>query len=95
VLGQWVGGNIHTKKATVMFQGDLFDIATGTKIDSFRVTGTDTEKKVGPTAWTRLGDINSADWSMDNNPLAKAVQKAAAVLVKDIAADAPKVQTQK
>ncbi len=92
VFGQLIGGDVHTKKATVTFQGDLFNVATGAKVDSFRVTATDTEKKVGPNAWTRLGDINSTDWSMDNNPLGKALQKAVAKLVKKVAADEPKIQ---
>lgn len=91
VFGQLIGGDVHTKKATVTFQGDLFNVATGAKVDSFRVTGTDTEKKVGPNAWTRLGDINSTDWSMDNNPLGKALQKAVAKLVKKVAADEHKI----
>ena len=91
ILGQWIGGGVRSQKATVTFQADLFSVATGAKLDSFRVTGTDTQKRVGPSASTRLGDINNSEWNTDNNPLAKAIQKAVSVLVKDVAADRGKI----
>jgi hypothetical protein len=93
LFGQAIGGNVKMMKATVTFQGDLFSVATGRKIDSFRVTGKADQKKIGPTAYTRLGDITNYDYSLNSSALGKALQKAVAELVKKVSADEPRIQT--
>jgi hypothetical protein len=91
VLGQFVGADVHVMRATVTLQADLFSVPSGTKIDSFRVTGKDSEKKVGQTAYTRLGDITNHNFSPTNNALGKALQKAVTQLVQKVTADEPQI----
>ena len=53
--GQSASVNLHHVKATVTLQGDLYDVASGKLIFSDRVTGTDSNSKVGTTAYTQFG----------------------------------------
>jgi len=91
VFGQLVGGDLRLMRATVTIQADLYRVPSGTKIDSFRITAKDSEKKFGQTAYTRLGDITSHDFSANNSALGKALQKAVEQLVKKVAADEPRI----
>lgn len=91
IFGQMVGGNVGKTSATVTLQGDLFNVATGRKIDSFRVTGKISQIKIGADASTRLGDITNSGSGGSGSALAKALQKSVAALVKKVAADESKI----
>jgi hypothetical protein len=81
-----LGGNANSMKATVTLQGDIYSTTTGKKIDSIRVTGNDSETKVGTDVSTDLGGLSSGGASFDNAPIGKALHKAVAELTKKIAA---------
>ena len=86
IFGQRVGGTARSVSSVVTLQGDLYNVADGQKIDSIRVTGKATDKKVGADVSTDFGSISTAGSSFENTPIGKALQKAAADLVKRIAA---------
>jgi hypothetical protein len=86
IFGQSVSGQLRSVKARVTLQGDLFNIATGKKIDSLRITGTHSDKKFGGAVYTSLGLLGTDANSFLNSPMGKALQKAVADLVKKIAA---------
>jgi hypothetical protein len=91
IFGQSVGGSVHSMKATVTLQGDLYDVTTGAKIESIRVTGKTSATKVGADVSTTLGDFSNGDPSFQNSPIGKALHNALADLVKRIAADETKM----
>jgi len=78
-------------KATVTLQGDLYNVATGKKIESLRVTGKASETKVGADVSTSLGDLSSGGASFQNSPIGKALHNAVTDLVKRITADESKM----
>jgi hypothetical protein len=84
IFGQSINANLHSYKATVTLQADLYDVATGKKLDSFRVTQTQSDKKIGAGAATSLGTLNTASSALQNSTLGKALQKTIAQLVKRI-----------
>ncbi|MGB6430564.1 MAG: CsgG/HfaB family protein [Candidatus Acidiferrales bacterium] len=85
--GITLGGSANSMKATVTLQGDIYNTTTGKKIDSIRVTGNDSETKVGTDVSTDLGGLSSGGASFDNAPIGKALHKAVADLTKKIAAE--------
>jgi hypothetical protein len=85
VMGQGGSGHIRSVKAKVTLQGDIYSVATGSRVASLRVTGTHTDRKFGGTVYTSIGHWNANDVSFMNSPLGKALQDAVADLVKKVA----------
>jgi len=86
IFGQAVGGNVRSISSVVTLQGDLYNVVDGQKIDSIRVTGRATERKVGTDVSTDFGSISTGGSSFENSPIGKALHTAVADLVKRIAA---------
>jgi len=85
--GQSASVNLHHVKATVTLQGDLYDVASGKLIFSDRVTESDSNSKVGTTAYTQFGAWGNDSYSAFlESPLGKALQKALADMTKKVAA---------
>lgn len=84
VYGQSVGGNVRSVTSVVTLQGDLYNVADGRKIDSIRVTGRATDRKLGADVSTDFGSISSGGSSFENSPIGKALHNAVADLVKQI-----------
>jgi hypothetical protein len=82
-------GNITVRrvKATVTLQGELYDVANGRRIFSVRVTGNNSNNKVGGTAYTTYGAWgNDGYQNFLESPLGKALQTAIADMTKKVAA---------
>jgi hypothetical protein len=90
IKGQSANISVRRVKATVTLQGELYDVASGQRIFSVRVTGNDSNNALGGTAYTRFGA-----WGNDNyrtfldSPLGKALQAALADMTKKVAAARP------
>ena len=89
--GFHIGGNANSVKASVTLQADLYSVSTGAKIDSIRVTGTNSQTKVGANVSTSLGDLSTGGAAFDNSPIGKALHGAVRQLVQKVAADEPKM----
>ncbi len=87
IKGQSANVNVRRVKATVTLQGELYDVASGKRFFSARVTGTETNNAVGGSAYTTFGA-----WGNDNyrafldSPLGKALQAALTDMTKKVAA---------
>jgi hypothetical protein len=87
IKGQSGSVSVHRVKATVTLQGELYEVASGKRIFSVRVTGNDSNNALGGTAYTTFGA-----WGNDNyrtfldSPLGKALQAALVDLTKKVAA---------
>jgi hypothetical protein len=90
LFGQSAGVASHSASAVVTIQGDLFNVVNGKKIASLRATGKASDTKVGANVTTTLGDLSNSG-SSANSPIGKALQKAVAELVKNIAANESKM----
>lgn len=86
-----LGGSANSMKATVTMQADIYDVTTGKKLDSIRVTGTDSQTKVGSDVYTGIGSISTGGDSFNNAPIGKALHKAVADLTKKVAAEEPQM----
>lgn len=82
VLGQSLGSTLRTVTASVVIQGDLISVSTGTLIESFRASGAKTDKSVGADVSTEWGSINSDKEDGGNTPNAQALREAVEDLVK-------------
>jgi len=91
LFGQSVGGRVRSVSSVVTLQGDLYNVLDGGKIDSIRVTGRATDRKVGTDVATQFGSISTGGSSFENSPIGKALQSAVAQLVKGIASLQPKM----
>ncbi|HXX17273.1 MAG TPA: CsgG/HfaB family protein [Candidatus Eremiobacteraceae bacterium] len=89
--GFHIGGSANSVKASVTLQADLYSVSTGAKIDSIRVTGTNSQTKVGANVSTSLGDLSTGGAAFDNSPIGKALHGAVTQLVQKVAADEPKM----
>lgn len=87
IKGQSANVSVRRVKATVTLQGELYDVASGQRIFSVRVTGNDSNNALGGTAYTSFGS-----WGNDNyrafldSPLGKALQVALADMTTKVAA---------
>jgi hypothetical protein len=87
IKSQSANVSIRRVKATVTLQGELYDVASGQRIFSARVTGNDSNNALGGTAYTSFGS-----WGNDNyrafldSPLGKALQLALADMTTKVAA---------
>jgi len=84
VLGQSLGTSLQTVTASVVIQGDLISVSTGTLIESFRASGSKTDKSVRADVSTEWGSINSDKEAGGNTPNAQALRKAVEDLVKQM-----------
>jgi len=85
VAGQYVGSSLRTVKATITIQGDLLSVKQEKLIESFRTTGSKTDRSVGADVSTEWGPSLNIDSSADNNtPNAKAIREAVEKLVKEV-----------
>jgi hypothetical protein len=91
IFGQTFSGGLHSWKAAVTLQADIYNVATGQKLDSLRVSQTQTDKKVATNAATSLGSMDTSTPAFQNSTLGKALQKTIADLVKHIDADRSKL----
>lgn len=84
IRGFSLGGNKQTMKATVTLQADLYSTSNSQKIDSIRVTGEQSQTKIGADTYTDLGSLSTGGASFDNSTIGKAFHKAVSDLVKKI-----------
>jgi hypothetical protein len=90
IKGQSASLDVHHQKATVILQGELYDIASGERLFSTRVTGNDSSNAIGGSAYTTLGSFgNDSYQSFLESPLGKALRNAVADMTRRIAAVRP------
>jgi curli biogenesis system outer membrane secretion channel CsgG len=83
VVGKSVGSSLRTVKAKITIQGDLISVKEEKLIESFRTTGSKTDRSVGADVSTEWGGVNT-DSNQDKTPNAKALREAVEKLVKEI-----------
>ena len=67
-------------------QGELFDVASGARIFSDRVTGKESNNSVGGTAYTKFGAWGNQGYgAFLESPLGKALQVAIAEMTQKVA----------
>ena len=93
IFGQTFSGGLHSWKAAVTLQADIYSVATGQKLDSLRVSETQTDRKVTGGAVTTLGSMDTSTPAFQNSTLGKALQKTIADLVERIDTEKSKVAT--
>jgi len=87
IKGQSGTVNIHRVKATVTLQGELYDVASGRRLFSVRVTGTDSNNALGGAVATTFGTWGNDTYrSFLDSPMGKALQAAIVDMTKKIAA---------
>jgi hypothetical protein len=87
IKGQSGSLSIRRVKATVTLQGELYDIATGQRLFSVRVTGNDSNNPLGGTAYTTFGSWGNDGYrNFLDSPLGKALQMALAEMIQKVAA---------
>jgi hypothetical protein len=90
IKGQSARVNLHRVKATVTLQGELYEVPTGRRLFSVRVTGNESNTAVGGTTYTTFGSWGSDSYrNFLDSPLGKAFQTALADMTKKIAAARP------
>lgn len=90
IKGQSGSLSVNQIKATVTLQGELYDVASGRRLFSVRVTGTDAHRSVGGTAYTTFGAWGNDTYAgFLDSPMGKALQSALAEMTKKIAAARP------
>ena len=93
IKGQSGSISIRRVTATVTLQGELYDVATGQRLFSVRVTGENSNNAVGGTAYTTYGAWgNDGYLGFLDSPLGKALQTALADMTKKVAAARPVAQ---
>lgn len=85
IFGQSIGLGLHSTTATVTLQADIYDVASGKKLNSSRLTGTQSDKKVSGNVYTSLGSVDTGSQAFQKSTLGKAMQKAIADMVKQVA----------
>ena len=79
--------SIRRVKATVTLQGGLYDVGTGARLFSERVTGNDSNNAYGGTAYTQFGSWGNDSYrAFLDSPLGKALQLALADMTKKVVA---------
>jgi hypothetical protein len=87
IKGQSANVNLRRVKATVTLQGELYDVASGRRLFSERVSGNDSNTAVGGTTYTTFGSWGSDSYrNFLESPLGKALQMALVNMTKKIAA---------
>jgi len=93
IFGQTFSGGLHSWKAAVTLQADIYSVATGQKLDSLRVSETQTDRKVTGGVVTTLGSMDTSTPAFQNSTVGKALQKTIADLVERIDTEKSKVAT--
>jgi len=93
IFGQSIGLGLQSNKATVTLQADIYDVASGKRLDSLHLTGTQSDRKMSGSVFTSLGSVNTNSPAFQNSTLGKAMQKAIADLVRHLNADAARTAT--
>jgi hypothetical protein len=90
IKGQSANVNVRRVKATVTLQGELYDVATGRRLFSERVTGNNSNTAVGGTTYTTFGAWGSDSYrNFLDSPLGKALQTALTDMTKKVEAARP------
>ena len=90
IKGQSASLDVHHMKATVVLQGELYDLSNGERLFSTRITGNNTSNSVGGTAYTSFGSFGNDSYAAFlDSPLGKALQAAVADITRKIAAARP------
>ncbi|MDH7499679.1 MAG: CsgG/HfaB family protein [candidate division NC10 bacterium] len=84
VLGKSAGSSLRTVKAKITIQGDLISAKEGKVIESFRATGSKTDRSVGADVSTEWGSLDTDSSKENAAPNAKALREAVEKLVKQI-----------
>jgi hypothetical protein len=96
IKGQSGNVSIHRVKATVTLQGELYDTASGQRIFSVRVTGSDANNALGGTAYTTFGAWGNDSYrNFLDSPMGKALQTALVDMTKRVAAARPSAPLQR
>jgi hypothetical protein len=91
IFGQTFSGGLHSWKAEVTLQADIYDVVTGQKLDSLRVSQTQIDKKITGGAATTLGSMDTSTPAFQNSTLGKALQKTITDLVKRVDSEKSKL----
>ena len=91
IFGQMVGGGLHSAKATVTIQADIYEVASGKKLDSLRISQSQSDRKISGTVFTTLGSADTSSTAFQNSTLGKALQKTITELVKRLDSEKSKV----
>jgi hypothetical protein len=91
IFGQSAGASSRSVTSVVTLQGDLYNVVDGQKIESIRVTGRATDRKLGTDVSTDFGSISTGGSSFESSPIGKALHDAVAQLVKGTAANQSKM----
>src|SRR5882762_6114242 len=87
IKGQSGSVSVHRVKATVTLQGELYEVASGKRIFSVRVTGNDSNNALGGTAYTTFGAWGNDSYrTFLDSPLGKALQAALVDMTRKVAA---------
>ena len=84
VMGQSLGSSLKTVTATITIQGDLILVSNGTVLDSFRASGSKTDRSVGADVSTEWGTLNAGGEGSEKSPNAQALRDAVEDLVKQM-----------
>ena len=84
VFGQQLGSSLRTVSATITIQGDLISVSTGKLIDSYRATGSKTDRSVAADVSTEWGSLNTDGEASGNTPNVQALREAVEELVKQM-----------
>jgi hypothetical protein len=87
IKGQSGNVSIRRVKATVTLQGELYNVASGKRLFSERVTGSNSNNAFGGTAYTTFGAWGNDSYrTFLDSPLGKALQAALVDMTKKVAA---------
>ena len=88
ILGQSVGSSLRTVTATLTIQGDLISVETGKLVESYRATGSKTDRSVGADVSTEWGSVTAGGEGGGEGgaktPNAQALREAVEDLVKQL-----------
>jgi hypothetical protein len=85
IQGQQVNLRLRSVKATVKLRGELFDVASGTRIAIVQSEGKSSDNKFAGTIWSTMGSWDAGnDAAFRGSPLGKAVQDGVEELAKKL-----------
>ena len=87
IKGQSANVRLRRVKATVTLHGELYEVATGARLFSHKITGKKSNNAVRGTAHTKFGTWGNDDYgAFLESPLGQALETAVAEMTKKIAA---------
>jgi hypothetical protein len=84
IRGQSATAQVRAVSASVSIQVELYGVATGERIGSFRVSGRHSDAQLGGTLYTSFGQLQSSGTTFMESPLGRAFHKAMAELTQKI-----------